>query len=49
MTDRTCERCKYASQYPFLDPCFQCTHHKNFEPADDGNKTNNKPDCRRFG
>lgn len=34
MTDRTCERCKHVSQYPFLDPCFECTHHKNFEPMD---------------
>ena len=31
MTDITCEHCKYVAHYPFLDPCFRCTHHKNFE------------------
>ena len=42
MTDHTCERCKYVNQYPFLDPCFQCTHHKLWEPQDNGDKDEKK-------
>lgn len=41
MTDKTCERCKYVSQYPFLDPCFECTHHKNFEPMEEKDEKEN--------
>ena len=34
MTDKTCAKCKYVAQYPFLDPCFQCIHHSGFEPME---------------